>query len=84
MNPTPGARIGPYEIVSPLGAGGRGEVFRHRDAGLKWEVASRFCRKRFPSIPAGLLRSEQEAPATVALNHPHIMAEFDIGVRTRD
>jgi serine/threonine protein kinase len=84
MNPTPGARIGPYEIVSPLGAGGRGGVFRARDTRLKRKVASRFCRKRLPSIPAGLRRSEQEAPANAALNHPHILAVFDIGVRARD
>jgi serine/threonine protein kinase len=81
MNPTPGARIGPYEIVSPLGAGGRGEVFRARDTRLKRKVASRFCRKRSPSIPAGLRRSE---PANAALNHPHILAVFDIGVGARD
>jgi|HubBroStandDraft_6_1064221.scaffolds.fasta_scaffold466008_3 hypothetical protein len=83
MNPTPEARIGPCEIVSPLGAGGRGEVFRARDTHPKREVASRFCRKRWPSIPAGLCRSEQEAPATAALHQPHILAVFDIGVRAR-
>jgi hypothetical protein len=83
MNPTPEARIGPCEIVSPLGAGGRGEVFRARDTHPKREVASRFCRKRWPSIPAGFGRPEPEAPATAALNHPHILAVSDIGVRAR-
>jgi hypothetical protein len=74
-----GTKLGPYEILSALGAGGMGEVYRARDPRLGREVAI----KVLPSVPAPdserLRRFEQEARATAALNHPNILAVFDIG-----
>jgi serine/threonine protein kinase len=74
-----GTKLGPYEILSALGAGGMGEVYRARDPRLGREVAIKV-------LPAGsapdserLRRFEQEARATAALNHPNILAVFDIG-----
>jgi eukaryotic-like serine/threonine-protein kinase len=79
MNLTPGARLGPYEIVSPLGAGGMGEVYRARDTRLKREVAIKVLPQAFSLDGDRLRRFEQEALATAALNHPNILAVFDIG-----
>ena len=66
-------RLGPYEIVSPLGAGGMGEVFRARDTRLDRTVAIKICTGRFTE------RFEREAKAISSLNHPHICALYDIG-----
>jgi eukaryotic-like serine/threonine-protein kinase len=79
MNLTSGARLGPYEIVSPLGAGGMGEVYRARDTRLKREVAIKVLPPAFSLDADRLRRFEQEALATAALNHPNILAVFDIG-----
>src|ERR1700689_4206846 len=79
MNLTSGARLGPYEIVSPLGAGGMGEVYRARDTRLKREVAIKVLPPAFSLDGDRLRRFEQEALATAALNHPNILAVFDIG-----
>src|SRR3984885_7170384 len=79
MNLTSGARLGPYEIVSPLGAGGVGEVYRARDTRLKREVAIKVLPPAFSRDGDRLRRFEQEALATAALNHPNILAVFDIG-----
>src|ERR1035441_4711556 len=79
MNLTSGARLGPYEIVSPLGAGGMGEVYRARDPRLKREVAIKVLPQATSLDPDRLRRFEQEALATAALNHPNILAVFDIG-----
>ena len=79
MNLTSGARLGPYEIVSPLGAGGMGEVYRARDTRLKREVAIKVLPPAFSRDTDRLRRFEQEALATAALNHPNILAVFDIG-----
>jgi Tol biopolymer transport system component len=79
MNLTSGARLGPYEIVSPLGAGGMGEVYRARDTRLKREVAIKVLPQAFSLDADRLRRFEQEALATAALNHPNILAVFDIG-----
>src|SRR5271169_897728 len=79
MNLTSGARLGPYEIVSPLGAGGMGEVYRARDTRLKREVAIKVLPAAFSLDADRLRRFEQEALATAALNHPNILAVFDIG-----
>ena len=79
MNLTAGARLGPYEIVAPLGAGGMGEVFRARDTRLKREVAIKVLPQATSLDPDRLRRFEQEALATAALNHPNILAVFDIG-----
>src|SRR5580658_1195726 len=79
MNLTSGARLGPYEIVSPLGAGGMGEVYRARDSRRKREVAIKVLPQAFSLDADRLRRFEQEALATAALNHPNILAVFDIG-----
>src|ERR1700758_2066576 len=79
MNLTSGAKLGPYEIVNLLGAGGMGEVYRARDSRLKREVAIKVLPKAFSQDAERLRRFEQEALATAALNHPNILAVFDIG-----
>ena len=75
----PGAHLGPYEILTPLGAGGMGEVYRARDTRLKREVAIKVLPASFSSDPDRLRRFEQEAHAAGALNHPNILAIYDIG-----
>src|ERR1700733_4989599 len=79
MNLSPGSRLGPYEIVAPLGAGGMGEVYRARDSRLKREVAVKVLPHAFSLDADRMRRFEQEALATAALNHPNILAVFDIG-----
>src|SRR5271168_578059 len=79
MNLTPGAKLGPYEVIAPLGAGGMGEVYRARDSRLKREVAIKVLPQAFSLDADRLRRFEQEALATAALNHPNILAVFDIG-----
>src|SRR6516162_6847383 len=76
---TPGAKLGPYEVVSLLGAGGMGEVYRARDPRLKREVAIKVLPRALSLDSDRLRRFEQEALATAALNHPNILAVFDIG-----
>ncbi|MFZ0760481.1 MAG: serine/threonine-protein kinase, partial [Candidatus Sulfotelmatobacter sp.] len=80
MNLTSGTKLGPYEIVAPLGAGGMGEVYRARDSRLKREVAIKVLPPAFSLDVDRLRRFEQEALATAALNHPNILAVFDIGM----
>src|SRR5215471_5143306 len=72
-------RLGPYEIVSAIGAGGMGEVYRARDPRLKRDVAIKVLPASFSSDPQRLHRFEQEANAAAALNHPNILAVHDIG-----
>ena len=74
-----GARLGPYEILAPLGAGGMGEVYRARDPRLQREVAIKVLPASFSSDPDRLRRFEQEARAAGVLNHPNITAVHDIG-----
>jgi Tol biopolymer transport system component len=76
---TSGAKLGPYEIVALLGAGGMGEVYRARDSRLKREVAIKVLPQALSLDADRLRRFEQEALATAALNHPNILAVFDIG-----
>jgi eukaryotic-like serine/threonine-protein kinase len=76
---TPGSKLGPYEIQSPLGAGGMGEVCRARDTRLGRDVAVKILPKALSLDADRLRRFEQEALATAALNHPNILAIFDIG-----
>ncbi|HEV2400317.1 MAG TPA: protein kinase [Candidatus Sulfotelmatobacter sp.] len=76
---TSGTKLGPYEIISPLGAGGMGEVYRARDTRLKREVAIKVLPQALSLDADRLRRFEQEALATAALNHPNILAVFDIG-----
>src|ERR1700731_889996 len=74
-----GAKLGPYEIQSPLGAGGMGEVYRARDPRLGRDVAIKVLPVSFTADAERLRRFEQEARAVAALNHPNILAIFDIG-----
>jgi eukaryotic-like serine/threonine-protein kinase len=76
---TVGTKAGPYEIVAPLGAGGMGEVYRARDTRLGREIALKVLPESFTRESERLHRFEQEARAVAALNHPNILAVFDIG-----
>jgi eukaryotic-like serine/threonine-protein kinase len=76
---TPGTKIGPYEIIAPLGAGGMGEVYRARDPRLGREVAIKVLPASFCGDADRLRRFEQEARAAGALNHPGILAVYDVG-----
>jgi len=74
-----GARLGPYEIVSPIGKGGMGEVYRARDTRLGRDVAIKVLSAGTEQNPERLARFESEARAVAALNHPNIRALHDIG-----
>ena len=76
---TSGKIIGPYEIVSALGAGGMGEVYRARDKRLARDVALKILPESFSRDGDRLRRFEQEERAVAALNHPNILAVFDVG-----
>ena len=69
---TAGTRLGPYEILGPLGTGGMGEVYRARDAKLDRHVAIKILPRLFAEDPERRSRFEREARALAALNHPHI------------
>src|SRR5262245_57054364 len=81
MSLSPGDLLGAYEIIAAIGAGGMGEVFRARDTRLERDVAIKTLPDSFASDPDRLRRFEQEARAAAALNHPNILAVFDVGVR---
>ncbi len=74
-----GTRLGPYEVLSPLGAGGMGEVYRARDTRLSREVALKVLPTNLAADRERLNRFEQEARAASALNHPNIVAIYDVG-----
>src|ERR1700687_351738 len=74
-----GVRLGPYEIVTPLGAGGMGEVYRARDKKLDRDVAIKVLPESVASDPDSLARFEREAKAVAALSHPNILSIFDFG-----
>ena len=74
-----GSRLGPYEILSVLGAGGMGDVYRARDPRLGREVAIKVLPGAFSHDPDRLRRFEQEARAAAALNHPNILTVHEIG-----
>jgi len=74
-----GTRLGPYEIVSLLGAGGMGEVYRARDPRLGRDVAIKILPEHLANDRDALTRFEREAKAIAALSHPHILAIFDVG-----
>ena len=74
-----GSRVGHYEIVAPLGAGGMGEVYRARDPRIAREVAVKILPPAFAENPDRLRRFEQEARATGAVNHPNLLTVFDVG-----
>src|SRR5882762_6451167 len=73
MSLSNGTRLGPYEILAPIGAGGMGEVYRARDTRLDRVVAVKLCAEQFSE------RFEREARAVAALNHPHICTLYDVG-----
>ncbi len=75
----PGTRLGPYEIVALLGAGGMGEVYRARDTRLGRDVAIKVLPAEFAADPERLKRFEREAKATATLSHPNILAVHDVG-----
>jgi serine/threonine protein kinase/Tol biopolymer transport system component len=79
MNLTGGTRLGPYEIVAPLGAGGMGEVYRARDTRLDRTVAVKILPPEWGADPDRRARFEREARAISQLTHPHICALYDIG-----
>src|SRR5262252_7803974 len=74
-----GTRLGPYEILAPLGAGGMGEVYRARDTRLNRDVAIKVLPERLAADPDALARFEREAKAVAALSHPNILAIHDFG-----
>src|SRR5262245_64490074 len=73
MSLSAGTRLGPYEIVGPIGTGGMGEVYKARDTRLDRVVAIKVAQEKFSE------RFEREARAVAALNHPHICTLFDVG-----
>jgi eukaryotic-like serine/threonine-protein kinase len=79
MSLTSGTKLGPYEILGPLGAGGMGEVYRARDSRLDRIVAVKVLPASFAADADRLRRFEQEARSVAALNHPNILAVHDIG-----
>ncbi len=80
MSLGPGSRVGPYEVLSSVGAGGMGEVYRARDTRLGRDVAIKVLPDTFASDPERQARFEREAQAVAALSHPNIVAVFDTGV----
>jgi eukaryotic-like serine/threonine-protein kinase len=76
-----GTKLGPYELQGAIGAGGMGEVYRARDPRLNREVAIKVLPVSFASDSERMHRFEQEARAAAALNHPNILAVYDIGVQ---
>jgi Tol biopolymer transport system component len=76
---TPGTKLGPYEIVAPLGAGGMGEVYRARDVRLGRDVAIKILPASFSEDADRLHRFEHEARILSTLNHPNLLAIYDVG-----
>jgi serine/threonine protein kinase len=76
---SPGNRLGPYEILSPLGAGGMGEVYRARDTRLGRDVAIKVLPPHLAADQTAVARFQREARAVAALSHPNILALFDVG-----
>ncbi len=76
---TPGTKLGPYEVIAPLGAGGMGEVYRAKDTRLDRSVAIKVLPQHLSSAPEIRARFEREARAVSSLNHPHICTLHDVG-----
>src|SRR6266496_1544154 len=81
MTISAGTRLGPYEILAPLGAGGMGEVYRARDRKLDRDVAVKVLPLSVAADPDTLARFEREAKAVAALSHPNILSIFDFGTQ---
>src|SRR6202158_3551122 len=79
MSLAPGTKLGPYEIVAPLGAGGMGEVYRARDTRLERDVAIKILPPLFSTDPVRKQRFEREAKTISSLNHPNICTLHDVG-----
>ena len=79
MNLATGTRLGPYEVLSSLGAGGMGEVYRARDTRLDRTVAVKILPERLSSNPERRLRFDREARTISSLSHPHICSLYDVG-----
>src|SRR5262249_58108923 len=79
MTPVAGSRLGPFEILSPLGAGGMGEVYRARDSRLDRDVAVKVLAPQLAESPEALARFQREAKAVAALSHTNVVALYDFG-----
>jgi eukaryotic-like serine/threonine-protein kinase len=80
MSLSSGTRLGPYDIVGLIGAGGMGEVYRARDPRLGRDVAIKVLPQTVAEDPSRLRRFEQEARAIAALSHPNILTIFDVAI----
>src|SRR5271169_1179352 len=78
---SPSTKLGPYEILAPVGEGGMGEVYRARDTRLNRSVAIKVLPQTIAADPDRMQRFEQEARSIAALNHPNILAIYDVGVQ---
>src|SRR5580700_4002820 len=78
---SPGHKLGPYEIVAPLGAGGMGEVYRAKDTKLKREVALKVLPDSFTADPDRMARFQREAEVLASLNHPNIAQIYAVEER---
>src|ERR1700736_3978002 len=79
MGLSPGTRLGPYEILTPLGAGGMGEVYRAKDTRLERMVAVKVLPSHMSASPESRQRFEREAKTISQLSQPHICALYDVG-----
>jgi eukaryotic-like serine/threonine-protein kinase len=79
MSLVAGTKLGPYEILAPIGAGAMGEVFRARDTRLGRDVAVKILPSEFAASPEKFRRFEQEARAAGILNHPNVLVIYDVG-----
>src|SRR5579863_9940829 len=78
---TAGTRLGPYEILAPIGVGGMGEVYRARDTKLKRDVALKVLPEAFARDPERMARFQREAEVLASLNHPNIAAIYGVEER---
>jgi eukaryotic-like serine/threonine-protein kinase len=79
MSLAAGSRIGVYDILAPIGAGGMGEVYRAHDSRLRRDIALKILAPQFASDPDRVARFEREAHVVASLSHPNILAIHDFG-----